>query len=179
MSSIRLLILGVLSKRQPIHGYDIRRELELLHADRWANIAYGSIYSALGKMAEEGLVAQTNKSEKQTAKTEYVITAQGKAEFDRLLHEYWWEMKPTVDPFQIALAFMDNLPPYELQEALRHRANALQASLDTLNSAHNNNDSNSEIAPLPISIRLMKAHIETELHWIEETLRTVEYNTPL
>ncbi len=166
MSSIRLLILGVLSRKQPIHGYDIRRELELLHADRWANIAYGSIYSALSKMADEGLVAQTNKSEKQTAKTEYVITAQGKAEFDRLLHEYWWEMKPTVDPFQIALAFMDNLPPHELQEALRHRADALQDSLDDLNSPHNDRNP-------PISMRLMKAHIEAELRWIEETLRSV------
>jgi DNA-binding PadR family transcriptional regulator len=174
MSSIRLLILGVLSKKQPIHGYDIRRELESLHADRWANIGYGSIYSALGKMTEEGLVVQTNKGEKQTAKTEYVITPQGKAEFDCLLHEYWWKMKPTVDPFQIALAFMDNLPPHELQEALRHRAISLQDSLDALNSTHNISDGNS-----PISIRLMRAHIETELRWIEETLRTVECNTLL
>src|SRR5258708_5279129 len=107
MSSIRLLLLGVLLRKQPIHGYDVRRELEQWHADRWANIAYGSIYSALGKMADEGLVEATNadQSERQSARTEYTITERGKAEFEHLLHEYWWELKPTIDPFQIALTF--------------------------------------------------------------------------
>jgi DNA-binding PadR family transcriptional regulator len=56
MSATRLLILGVLLIKQPIHGYHMRRELETWSADKWANIAYGSIYSALNKMAEEGLV---------------------------------------------------------------------------------------------------------------------------
>ena len=56
MSSSRLLILGVLRVREPIHGYDIRRELELWRAEQWANIAYGSIYCTLSKMSQEGLV---------------------------------------------------------------------------------------------------------------------------
>ncbi|MDQ6604403.1 MAG: PadR family transcriptional regulator, partial [Chloroflexota bacterium] len=56
MSAARLLILGVLQLKSPAHGYEIRRELELWRAEQWAHIAYGSIYFALNKMAEEGLV---------------------------------------------------------------------------------------------------------------------------
>jgi DNA-binding PadR family transcriptional regulator len=52
MSSIRLLILGVLKRKEPIHGYEVRHELEVWGADKWANVAYGSIYSALNKMKE-------------------------------------------------------------------------------------------------------------------------------
>ena len=179
MSSIRLLILGVLLRKQPIHGYDVRRELEILHADRWANIAYGSIYSALSKMAEEGLVIPTSEGEKQTTKTEYCITTSGKAEFERLLHEYWWEAKPMVDPFQIALAFMDKLSPHELQEALRHRASTLHTSLNDLRTSHEK-QTNSHPAPhASASIRLMQAHLEVELQWIGDMLCRLENGEPI
>lgn len=56
MSSMRLLILGVLAQKKSAHGYEIRRELESWNAERWTNIAYGSIYFALKKMTDEGLL---------------------------------------------------------------------------------------------------------------------------
>ena len=178
MSSIRLLLLGVLLKRQPIHGYDVRRELELWHADRWANIAYGSIYSALGKMAEEGLIEALNTGldEKPNARTEYVITETGRLEFEHLLHEYWWELKPTIDPFQIALTFMDFLSPAELLDALRHRADTLHTSLLALEHLPPQAESTARnLRHLAASTRLMKAHIETELRWIQEVICKVEH----
>lgn len=175
MSSIRLLLLGVLLRKQPIHGYDVRRELELWHADKWANIAYGSIYSALSKMADEGLVQaiNTDQSERQGARTEYVITECGKQEFSRLLHEYWWELKPTIDPFQIALTFMDNLSPSELLDALHDRADKLHSSLLTLEHVHPEH-STDKPRHLIESMRLMKAHIDTELRWIQDVIGKVE-----
>ena len=178
MSSIRLLILGVLQRKQPIHGYEVHRELEQWHADKWANVAYGSIYSALSKMAEEGLVKAINidPCEKQNSRTEYIITAYGKIEFKRLLHEYWWELKPTIDPFQIALTFMDRLPLSELQEALRHRADQLHSAMMLLK--HENLELGS-ITDTPrhliASTSLMLAHMQTELVWIEETLGKIEH----
>lgn len=177
MSSIRLLLLGVLLRKQPIHGYDVRRELELWHADKWANVAYGSIYSALGKMAEEGLVEAVNAdpSERQSARTEYTITERGREEFSHLLQEYWWELKPTIDPFQIALTFMDHLSAPELLAALRNRADKLHASLITLEHMHPEPSTNTrQPRLLAESMRLMKAHIETELCWIQETMCKVE-----
>jgi DNA-binding PadR family transcriptional regulator len=171
MSSIRLLILGVLMRKQPIHGYDVRRELEGYGADRWANVAYGSIYSALNKMADEGLVraADSEQEERASAKTEYVITERGKAEFDRLLHEYWWDLKPTIDPFQMALTFMDKLPPTELRNALCHRADQLRSSIITFQCLHTAQVANPHIPRhIAENTRLMLAHTETELHWIEE-----------
>lgn len=183
MSSIRLLLLGVLLRRQPIHGYEVRRELEQLHADHWANIAYGSIYSALGKMAEEGLIEaiNTDGSERQGAqgaRTEYIITESGKAEFEQLLQEYWWELKPSIDPFQIALTFMDQMPRADLLRALRHRADQLRCSIVTLHHVQSTEDRQEAVATRPRHLiegmRLMIAHMETELRWIEELLCKVE-----
>ena len=43
MSSTRLLVLGVVRIFQPVHGYDVRRELLSWRVDQWANVAPGSI----------------------------------------------------------------------------------------------------------------------------------------
>ena len=75
MAVTRVLVLGVLLK-QPMHGYEVRRELESWNAEQWANIAYGSIYFSLTKMAEEGLVEvfSTDDRGNRPARTVYAIT---------------------------------------------------------------------------------------------------------
>jgi DNA-binding PadR family transcriptional regulator len=178
VSSARILILGVLLRRQPIHGYDVRRELENWNAEEWANIAYGSIYFALSKMAEEGLVEAVNETDqagKRAGRTEYRITEKGRAEFDRLLRLYWWERKPVIDPFQVAVTFMDKLPRDELIAALKYRVNLLRSFIPAftygMEAKHN-------IPNIPAHIieqlRLSIAHTETELRWTEELLAKVE-----
>src|SRR5690606_27409964 len=54
MSTTRLMILGLVKWMQPVHGYDVRRELESWRVDEWTNIAPGSIYHGLRRLAEEG-----------------------------------------------------------------------------------------------------------------------------
>jgi len=177
MSSTRLLILGTLMIKQPRHGYDIRRELEMWSADRWANIAYGSIYSALNTMAKDGLIeaVSNDQKDKQAARTEYMITGPGKEEFERLLREYWWTWKPMIDPLQVALTFMDRLPRDELLGALRYRAQWLRSTLEALKYMDAGKMSHPS-APRHIAenLRLSAAHMETELHWIEEAIGKVE-----
>src|SRR5690625_7601859 len=50
----RMAILGALSFR-PMHGYEIRRELELRRVDRWAGVRYESIYGRLRSLVREHL----------------------------------------------------------------------------------------------------------------------------
>ncbi len=177
MSATRLLILGVMLRKPAIHGYDVRRELEMWGAEGWANIAYGSIYSALNKMAAEGLVevVGTEENSKHVARTEYAITERGKHEFERLLRDFWWNMKPIVDPFQVALTFMQDLPRDELIAALQHRARMLQSVLASVQFVGKNKMSNPQ-TPRHIAenLRLAVSHVEAELHWIEEVLVKVE-----
>ena len=39
-----MMILGLVQWMQPVHGYDVRRELLSWSADKWANVQPGSIY---------------------------------------------------------------------------------------------------------------------------------------
>ena len=58
MSATRLLVLGVVRMYGSAHGYQVRRELLTWSADKWANVAPGSIYHALKKMAAEKLLEE-------------------------------------------------------------------------------------------------------------------------
>lgn len=177
MSATRLLVLGALRFMQPTHGYEVRRELESWHAEEWANIAYGSIYFALNKLADEGLVAVTATDQvgKRPARTTYVMTEAGEAEFQRLLREYWWEFKPTISPFRIALAFMDKLAPEELVAALNHRAAIIRSGVAGLEEAIGTialePDKPRHVAEI---FHLLIGGFEAEQRWIAQALAKIE-----
>jgi DNA-binding PadR family transcriptional regulator len=132
VSTTRLLILGVVRMFQPVHGYDVRRELLSWHADDWASVAPGSVYHALKKLAGEGLLSEvaTEQVGARPARTTYAVTAKGEAEFQDLLRRYWWAYEVPIDPFTAAYAFLPAMPRKEAGAALRNRARLLRLYAD-------------------------------------------------
>jgi DNA-binding PadR family transcriptional regulator len=86
------MILGLLRMSGPLHGYEVRRELLSRGSAEWANVQTGSIYHALRKMAEEGLLTEvaTDQLGARPARIMYEVTAAGEDEFQSLLRSYWW-----------------------------------------------------------------------------------------
>ena len=175
MSSTRLLVLGVLRAKEPAHGYEIRQELETWGAQSWANVAPGSVYHALTQMAREGLVepVETAEPSKGPARNAYAVTKTGEREFQRLLREYLWKEKPTIDPLQPALAFLDAVPREELLAALRRRASSARASAEALRFV-NEAPGHDLPAHFAESHRLGAYHAEAEARWAEEAAEKVE-----
>lgn len=182
MSATRLLILGALRFMQPAHGYSVRRELESWQADEWANIAYGSIYFALNKMAEEGLVREVTPEvvppSRRPARVTYVVTERGEEEFQRLLREYWWSRKPLIDPLQLAAAFVTELPEAEMRSVLIHRlalAEAGVAEIDHLLAS-------SMMAMKPAHVRdildLNRERIRAEVTWLQRMVDRLNAGDP-
>ena len=176
MSASRLLILGVLRFKQPAHGYEIRRELESWGADRWANIAYGSIYHALSKMSQEGLLEpiDTERVNNRPARTSYAVTESGEAEFQRLLREFWWEYKPVIDPLQVALTFMNALPRDELLSALRYRANLYRSAVEGFEYGIRSKAMAGAPRHIAENLRLVAVQCEAAADWAEEAIEKVE-----
>jgi DNA-binding PadR family transcriptional regulator len=137
MSSTRMMILGLVQWMQPVHGYDVRRELLSWNADKWANVQPGSIYHALRKLSEEGLLREvaTEQVGARPARTTYEITEKGSAEFQTLLRMNWWNLTTPPDPFMAAFSFLPALPREEVVAALRNRAVQLRAGVEQLRSA--------------------------------------------
>lgn len=132
-----MMILGLVRWMQPVHGYDVRRELLSWGADKWANVQPGSIYHALRKLTDEGLLREvaTEQVGARPARTTYETTPKGDDEFRSQLQSQWWEVKPTADPFAAAFAFLPELSREEAAAALRSRARVLAAANDGIRAA--------------------------------------------
>lgn len=74
-----LILLSFLRQR-PMHGYEIQQLIQSSRMDLWTNILSGSIYYALNKMEQDGLIVAT--AEERTGarlRKIYSITDAGKS----------------------------------------------------------------------------------------------------
>jgi DNA-binding PadR family transcriptional regulator len=171
-----MMILGLVKWLQPVHGYQVRRELLSWQVDEWANIQPGSIYHALRKMTEEGLLVEvaTEQVGARPARTTYRLTPAGDVEFEELLRRYWWEYKQPIDPFAAAFSFLPALPRPEAAAALRNRARLLRAQCESLRSALG---SDWMRASKPVHVawtfELSVARHEAEIAWCERIAERV------
>jgi len=134
MSSTRLLVLGAVRIFQPVHGYDVRRELLTWRVDKWANVAPGSIYNALKTLTKEKFlkVVGTGQIGGRPERTQYSLTPDGEKEYQALLRATWWKVAPPLDELMPALCFMPSLSAEELTAALENRIAALEGALKHL-----------------------------------------------
>lgn len=131
MSSTRLLVLGAVRIMQPVHGYDVRRELLSWRLEELANVKSGSIYSAMRTLEKDGCIAvhARESEDSRPERTTYVLTGEGEKEFHVLLRQSWWTVSPAAEPLIPALGLMLFLPREELVGALQSRVGQLQGQL--------------------------------------------------
>ena len=174
-----MMILGLVQWMQPVHGYDIRRELLSWSVDKWANIQPGSIYHALRKLSEEGLLLEVGTSQVggRPARTSYEITEKGRAEFESLLRNAWWNLAPGPDPFMAAFSFLPALPREETAAALRNRATQLRAGVAQLEAATTAHWADNK--PIYVSWLWERsiAMSRAEIAWCEQTAERIENRT--
>lgn len=175
------MILGLVRWMQPVHGYDVRRELMSWQAEEWANIAPGSIYHALRKLSEEGLLEEvaTEQVGTRPARTTYRVTPKGEIEFSELLRRYWWEHQQPIDPFHAAFSFLPALPRGEAAAALRNRARLIRAGVDCLRFALASQWlAQSKPVHVAWMFELNVARMEAEIAWCERIAERIEGGTP-
>jgi DNA-binding PadR family transcriptional regulator len=159
----KLLLLGLL-RRQDMHGYQlydfIERDLSIC-----TDIKKPTAYYLLGKMAEDGLITEVHVQDgNRPARRVYSLTAQGEAEFQRLLRENLAEFSPVYFPGDIGLAFMNTLPPGEAAALLQARRQALIEVMGKVESAPTHSGS------LALVLEHRKQHLQAELSWLEHII---------
>ncbi len=171
-----MMILGLVQWLEPVHGYDVRRELMSWSADKWANVQPGSIYHGLRKLAEEGLLHEvaTEQVGARPARTTYGITDKGKAEFQSLLRNGWWNVTPAVDPFMAAFSFLPALSREESSAALRNRATQLRAGVLQLEAATKADWADNKPAFVAWMWERNVVMAEAEIAWCERTAQRIE-----
>ncbi|HEY4223618.1 MAG TPA: PadR family transcriptional regulator [Myxococcota bacterium] len=182
MSTTRMLVLGVVKMFQPVHGYDVRRELLEWHVDEWARVAPGSIYNALKTLTKEGLLksAGTDQIGGRPERTLFKITPVGERELDTLLRETLWQWSMPIDPLVSVMSLMGFLKRDDLIAGLQARAAKIRG--DALANEHAINAIDDDKAPLHVRemLRLIHARVSAELGWSEafiKRLRAGQYRT--
>lgn len=167
MSSTRLLVLGVVRTFQPVHGYDVRRELLSWRANEWANVAPGSIYNALKSLARDGLVevVGTDQVGNRPERTTYQLTGDGEKEFQSLLRATWWEVRQPLDALMPGLCFMHGLERKELLAALKHRAAHIAGVLEHIDFVAAGLPNATTPAHVKELLHLSAARVAAEIAW--------------
>jgi DNA-binding PadR family transcriptional regulator len=109
MIDVKMLCLGALMGREA-SGYDIKKELERGSSAGLIDASFGSIYPALAKLADEGLIAARSEGGRGRGdKKIYTVTPEGRAYFLRTLTGPIPDEKYR-SPFLFAMLFADALP---------------------------------------------------------------------
>ncbi|MGF7125188.1 MULTISPECIES: PadR family transcriptional regulator [unclassified Rhodococcus (in: high G+C Gram-positive bacteria)] len=129
MNPTRLFVLGALAKRGPMHGHQLRRDARVDRADLWSQVKPGSLYGALHRLTEEGLIRPLRTEQDGTlpARTIYEITDEGGRELRALRDEALSEIHLKPDPVDLALAVSSDVDREILRGYISDRVAALRA----------------------------------------------------
>lgn len=175
-STTRLMVLGVVRILQPVHGYDVRRELLSWNAENWAHIAPGSIYNQLKTLAAEGLVENvgTESQGGRPARTAYRTTPDGEQEFTRLLRAAWWNLSTSPAGIYAAVCFLPHLSRAELIAALEHRIGLIASMQAGMQFAIDDLPSPTTPGHVAEVLRLSVSYADGETAWAAELLKRLK-----
>ena len=128
---LELAILGLL-KEQPMHGYQLSRELGDALGGFW-RVSYGSLYPTLRRLETDGAVQSVADGEARgRRKNTYEITEKGEKLFFELLQETPHDNTTEDTKFRVRLAFFRYLPPETRIRLLERRRATLEDRLSTI-----------------------------------------------
>jgi DNA-binding PadR family transcriptional regulator len=128
-----LLALAVLSylSQQPMHPYELGRNLREHGDDRSIKYNHGSLYMVVGQLARAGFITEqeTGRAGQRPERTVYALTGAGRAELRDWLRELVEEPQHEYPSFVAALSLIAALPPDEVTGLLRRRLGHLDRQL--------------------------------------------------
>ena len=132
---LELAILGLL-KEQPMHGYQLSRELGDALGGFW-RVSYGSLYPTLRRLERDGAieVVQGDQPTAGRRKHVYRITEHGESVFLELLQETPHDNSTEDTRFRVRLAFFRYLPPETRIRLLERRRATLEDRLTTISDS--------------------------------------------
>jgi DNA-binding PadR family transcriptional regulator len=116
---------------QPRHPYEVATTLRQRHKHESVRLNYGSLYGVVESLERRGLIAaqETVRSGRLPERTVYGLTDAGRIE----THDWLTDLISTpvrdYPAFQAALSFLPALPPDDVLELLRERAQHLESDL--------------------------------------------------
>lgn len=128
---LALAILSCLSER-PMHPYQISATLKHRNKEASIRLNYGSLYSVVGSLLKQGLIAEhaTSQEGNRPQRTVYEITPEGETELVDWMRELIRMPVKEYPALEAGLALLPVLAPTVVVELLRERSDRLRASIE-------------------------------------------------
>src|SRR6202050_47583 len=153
MNLSRLMILGQLAERGPMHGHQIRRTAELANAEVWGGITGGALYAELRKLDGEGLIqaVREEKVGRRPARTVYQVTAEGRLELIVQRDAALEVIFGSADPVSVVLLFAPGPDAGELTERLAARRHRVAGQLESMAAERGRLTGQGVLSPLAVA----------------------------
>jgi DNA-binding PadR family transcriptional regulator len=163
---LELAILGLL-KGQPMHGYQLSRELGDSLGGFW-RVSYGSLYPTLRRLERREAVEAVQGDVASTArrKNVYRITEKGEKLFFELLQDTPNDTSTEDTRFRVRLAFFRYLPPETRIRLLERRRSFLEDRLGTIKDSLRTTGERADDYTLAL-MEHGRSATESDLVWLE------------
>lgn len=171
-----MVTLALLAQYGPRHGHQLRRDVEVTHADEWAGIGAGSLHRELVTLLGQGLteVVRTEKAGSRPERTIYAITAEGRRELDVLLSRAVGKLGHVVDAVSAGLIFSAAVVSQErVRRDLQCHRQQVVAEVERLRLERDRGIAqgylDSSVSPSQAAaFRRAELHAEAEMTWHQE-----------
>jgi DNA-binding PadR family transcriptional regulator len=175
---LALAVMALLFER-PMHAYEMVSTMRERHKHEAIRLRYSSLYSVVGALEREALVAEleTRRDGRRPERTVYGITEAGRAEFLDWLRELLREPVKEYTQFAAGLSFVAALPPLETAALLEQRVRRLEEEIEGMRSGMED----AMAGGLPRLFLVEEEHElvlrEAELSWVRGLVREIRGGT--
>jgi DNA-binding PadR family transcriptional regulator len=173
-TKIDLLLLGLLLDR-PMHGYELYQQIQAEEIDSWFNVSMAGVYYSLGKLRDQGLVAESRqRGGRSPRRSIYRLTEEGRAAFFSAMETQALSQDKVYLDYDIVMYLLNKLP---LQRAIplleQHQAFLVEQAKDVqsaLLAERARGNSSLRLAVLDHRLRFL----EMEQSWLDGVIRSIQ-----
>jgi DNA-binding PadR family transcriptional regulator len=153
---------------EPMHPYEMYQLLVARHEDRLVKVRPGTLYHAVGRLEEQGLVEATgtDREGNRPERTTYKISAAGREALTRRLQDMLATPVNEYPAFPLAVSEAYNLPAGVVVELLGQRLNELQGQRKLLVGAQERVQAKGVDRKYWIDMEYQQAMLGAEIGWI-------------
>ncbi len=171
---IDLLLLGLLLDR-PMHGYQLYQQIQAEGIDGWFNVSMAGVYYSLGKLRDQGLIAESRQRGARSAgKSIYRLTEEGRAAFFTAMESQALNQEKVSLEYDIIIYLLNKLPlPRALSLLEKHQAFLAEQAQEVqsfLAAEQDRDDSPLRLAVLDHKRR----YLEMEQSWLADVIQSIQ-----
>jgi DNA-binding PadR family transcriptional regulator len=173
-TKIDLLLLGLLLDR-PMHGYELYQQIQSEGIDDWFNVSMAGVYYSLGKLRDQGLVAESRQRGGRSArKSIYRLTDEGRTGFFAAMEEQAVRQEKVYQDYDIIIYLLNKLPLQKAASLLAQHESFLAEQMREVEAAlaASTGDAGSPLKQAILDHR--RRFLVMEQDWLADVLHSIQ-----